>query len=570
MASPSHNRRRSKNHSREASLDISFENTVQNKSLQPCDLNGFMDYLYYVERRAENLQFFLWYCDYVERWSRLPSQQRQMAPVWGPAEAAEAAQEDAKAAASAANASTTETSIHPPPPTASINGKQHIPHSRGPSASSSRSHSRHNLSIDTSNTGYPYGANGQYKPRTNSVASTATAASVSSMASVSSQLSTSSRLAASIHQRSDNAKLTNILTILENLPEATEPISAVEAPKSKHTPSRYGEISPGMILPNGGSVASFDFQQQQPFHDELSRVVRHYVAANGERPLPDLFPPERLACLRAAKRTTHPSALLPAFLAAESALREQSFPMFVRDWCVGNIEKSSPRLVFVKIMALVMFLVGVALDIVLILLVGGKEKHAPPGMLNMANCLPRIACLAFWWPALAVLLAAWRKIDLLLHFRAQRLLRPWEIDDDDGDDEEAGSPMSAYSLDLEKGMAGKSGGKSYQRGHRHQASTSSTSSRIDPLRKVSLQALGPRNDPESEPWARRQRRTPFYRRLSAELWPASTGLGSRTVAVQHTGVRSMQNRAVWGAVLWAGLASATLTVISLFIPSPAM
>lgn len=536
-----------------------------------------MDYLYYVERRAENLQFFLWYCDYVERWSRLPSQQRQMAPVWGPAEAAEAAQEDAEVAAAAATSSTPEVAIHPPPPTASVNGKQHVLHSRGPSTNSNRSHSRHNLSIDTTNAGYPYGANGQHKPRTNSVASTATAASVSSMASVSSHLSTSSRLAASIHQRSDNAKLTNILTILENLPEAAEPISAVEPPKSKHALSRSGEISPGMVLPRDGSTGStapFNFQQQQPFHDELGRVVSHYIAANGDRPLPDLFPPERLACIRAAKRTTHPSALLPAFLAAESALREHSFPMFVRNWCVSNIAKSSPRLLFVKTMALVVFLIGVALDIVLILLIGGKGKHAaPPGMLNMANCLPRIACLAFWWPALTVLLASWRKIDLLLHFRGQRLLRPWEIDDDGDDDvEEAGSPMSTYSLDLEKYLAGNksSSGKRYQRGHRHQASTSSTSSRIDPLRKASLQALGPRNDPESEPWARRQRRTPFYRRLLAELWPASTGLGSRTVAVQHTGVRAMQNRAVLGAVLWAGLASATLTIVSLFIPGPSM
>lgn len=547
-----------------------------------------MDYLYYVERGAENLQFFLWYCDYVERWSRLLPQQRQMAPVWGPAEAAEAALEDAEAAVAAATASAVETtampeaSIHPPPPTASIHGKQHILHGRGPSASSSRSYSRHNLSIDTTNTGYPYGsANGQFKPRTNSVASTATAASVSSMASVSSHLSTSSRLAASIHQRSDNAKLTNILTILENLPEVVEPVSAVDAPASKYTPSRSGEISPSMVSPRGGSAAPFDWQQQpytlQPFRDELGRVVRHYIAATGDRPLPDLFPPERAACLRAAKRTTHPSSLLPAFLAAESALREQSFPMFVRDWCVGNVEKGSPRLVFVQTMALLMFLFGVALDVVLILLVGGKGRSSASGAaVHIATSLPRLACLACWWPALTVLFAAWRKIDLLLHFRGQRLLRAWEFEDssDDGDAEEAGSPMSTYSLDVEKDFGGRSGSgqspKQYQRGHRHQASTSSTSSRIDPLRKASLQALGPRNDPESEPWARQQARTPFYRRLVAELWPTNTGLGSRTVAVQHTGVRAMQTRAVWAAVFWAGLTSVSLTIASLFIPGPSM
>ncbi|ERS96339.1 hypothetical protein HMPREF1624_07249 [Sporothrix schenckii ATCC 58251] len=321
----------------------------------------------------------------------------------------------------------------------------------------------------------------------------------------------------------------------------------------------------------------------QPFRDELGRVVRHYIAATGDRPLPDLFPPERDACFRAAKRTTHPSALLPAFLAADSALREQSFPMFVRNWCVGNIDKGSPRLIFVQIMALVLFLVGVALDIILILLGGsGKSSSSPSGMMvDLTKSLPRLTCLAIWWPALTVLLAAWRKIDLLLHFRGQRLLRPWEIEDDDdvdGDDnEESPSPMSTYSIDLEKDMAGRSGSdssnspKRYHRGHRHQASTSSTSSRIDPLRKASLQALGPRNDPDSEPWGRRQRRMPFYRRLISELRPtSSTGLGSRTVAVQHAGVRALQNRAVWSAVLWAGLASMSLTIVSLFIPGPGM
>ncbi|CAK7223572.1 hypothetical protein SCUCBS95973_005224 [Sporothrix curviconia] len=551
-----------------------------------------MDYLYYVEHRAENFQFFLWYCDYVERWSRLLPHQRQLAPIWGPAEAAEAAQEEAEAAAIAASfetvtTTTTDTPTQPPAATAS---RQHVLHSRGPSASN-RSHNRHNLSVDTGRN--TYGTHGQFKPRTNSVASTATAASVSSIASVSSQLSTSSRLAASIHQRSDNAKLTNILTILENLPEAAEPISAVEKPIStKYAPSRLGEISPTMVSPRGGlsgstaASASADWQQQpytlQPFRDELGRVVRHYVAASGDRSLPDLFPPERAACLRAAKRTTHPSALLPAFLAAESALKEQSFPLFVRDWCVGNIDHSSPRLLLVKILACLLFLMGVAMDIVLILLVDRNSHHSPPrherAMMQMAGSLPRLACLVLWWPALTVLFAALRKIDLVLYFCGQRLLRPWEVEDneDDSDDDDDGdNDQGPLSGDVEKGLS-KIPTRQYRRGHRHQASTSSTSSRIDPLRKASLQPLGPRNDPENEPWARRQRRTPFYRRLWADirLRPASfkaAGGGSRrTVVVQHSGVREMQTRAVWTSVAWAGLASATLTIASLFIPGPGM
>jgi len=43
-----------------------------------------MDYLLYVEHTAENLQFFLWYCDYVQRWSQLLPRQRRLSPVWDP------------------------------------------------------------------------------------------------------------------------------------------------------------------------------------------------------------------------------------------------------------------------------------------------------------------------------------------------------------------------------------------------------------------------------------------------------------------------------------------------------
>lgn len=57
-------------------------NTDTKPLIQPCSLNDFMDYLMYVEYDAECLQFFLWYCDYVERWSLLPQEQKDASPVW--------------------------------------------------------------------------------------------------------------------------------------------------------------------------------------------------------------------------------------------------------------------------------------------------------------------------------------------------------------------------------------------------------------------------------------------------------------------------------------------------------
>lgn len=41
-----------------------------------------MDFLVYVEHNAENLQFYLWYRDYIERWAQLPDRDQALAPVW--------------------------------------------------------------------------------------------------------------------------------------------------------------------------------------------------------------------------------------------------------------------------------------------------------------------------------------------------------------------------------------------------------------------------------------------------------------------------------------------------------
>ena len=57
--------------------------------LQPCTTRDFMNYLIYIERSAENLQFFLWYRDYCQRFSQLPAGERALSPEWT-AEKAEA------------------------------------------------------------------------------------------------------------------------------------------------------------------------------------------------------------------------------------------------------------------------------------------------------------------------------------------------------------------------------------------------------------------------------------------------------------------------------------------------
>ena len=43
-----------------------------------------MDYLVYVEHNAENLQFYLWYKDYVKRFEALSDSEKALSPEWIP------------------------------------------------------------------------------------------------------------------------------------------------------------------------------------------------------------------------------------------------------------------------------------------------------------------------------------------------------------------------------------------------------------------------------------------------------------------------------------------------------
>lgn len=46
-----------------------------------------MDFLQYIEHDAENLQFYLWFRDYVKRFASLPESEARLAPEWTPEQA---------------------------------------------------------------------------------------------------------------------------------------------------------------------------------------------------------------------------------------------------------------------------------------------------------------------------------------------------------------------------------------------------------------------------------------------------------------------------------------------------
>ncbi|KAI9817570.1 MAG: hypothetical protein M1827_001182 [Pycnora praestabilis] len=61
---------------------LSFDRVISGGTCPPCTTRDFMNYLIYIEHAAENLQFFLWYRDYFERFALLPAREKALAPEW--------------------------------------------------------------------------------------------------------------------------------------------------------------------------------------------------------------------------------------------------------------------------------------------------------------------------------------------------------------------------------------------------------------------------------------------------------------------------------------------------------
>ncbi|KAK1836192.1 hypothetical protein QBC39DRAFT_410756 [Podospora conica] len=391
---------------------LTFEEIIKNKTAPPCSLNDFMDYLVYVAKSAEDLQFFLWYYHYVQRWSQLLPRQKLLSPAWG-----------APPSAAPRRAFIPFTGSSPSPPSAKATALISIMDAAPPST------------------------------------------------------------------LSDLLTEKNILTTC-----------------SPTSPTFFSTPEPPPLDPlDDPTVKKPDWFTVQPFRSELCGIVKHYLREGTPRQL-TLTPADRAACLRAAPRTTHPSALLPAFLAVEHRLRHKHHPAFVR-WTRSNANPASMHLL--RVAGALLVLAGCALDAVLIL--------------TTTSPFLRVLCLLLWFPGLTVFLAATKSLCLLMHWRGVRELRPWEMFPDD-----EASPAAAAGKEKD----------------------------ADPLRKGSLRTFGPRNDYSQERWAVLYRAKPLRKKVLDETMP-----------VQNPGLRALQERTIFKCVLWGGMGAALLTVGSLFVPS---
>lgn len=259
-------------------------------------------------------------------------------------------------------------------------------------------------------------------------------------------------------------------------------------------------------------------------------MVKHYIAESSPRQL-DLTQQDRDACLHAIFHTTHPSALLPAFIVAEANLKGCSHPAFIR-WSVSNSNK--PKLVTNCSLGALFIALGLVLDVLLIL--------------SRLSYFLRILCVLLWWPGVTILDAAIRRgLCVFLHFRNVRQVRPWEV------------VNATIEEKLDDIVASQSDAHFHKHTRKETASSTLTtlSSRgSDPLRKSSLQTFGPKNEPDAEPWVRLYASKSVCARVFGE-----------TVPIQNQSLQLMQDRAMLVSIVWGGLVASVLTVASLFVPS---
>ncbi|OTB03415.1 hypothetical protein M426DRAFT_263194 [Hypoxylon sp. CI-4A] len=411
---------------------LSFEEIVRDTTHSPCSLDDFIDYLVYVEHSAENLQFFMWYCRYVEKWGQLSEEDRERSSVWR------------------------------------LSQKTYIRPQSSPA--------KFQDGMD----------------RLNRILTILDQAS-----------SSTSRRVQSINEPGSNENRAGV-----NFSRPRTPARALEV---KEEAQKEWQWQPFSV---------------QPFRDEVTQIALHYILTRGPRSL-NLTCWDRTACMHALQHTTHPSAFLPAFLAAETALREHSHPNFIH-WSTRNSNR--PRVVFARFLGVVLVFLAFALDVLLIL--------------SKVHRLYRLSALPPWYIGLYVLLIEGRGISIRLYMNRKRQLRPWEgdLDLDVESKQQKARPEQTESGNAAMAPEDQRQDNAAQVG--------------PPVNNERLLALGPANDFETEPWVQSYQDKSVWQKVF-----------DKSVSSRNRHLRALQDRAIFTSLLWAGLLVVVLTVGSVLIPS---
>lgn len=270
-------------------------------------------------------------------------------------------------------------------------------------------------------------------------------------------------------------------------------------------------------------------------------IIKQYITDKAPRRL-KISDEDLAACQKAASLTTHPSALLRAFTAAEDLLKSDCYPRFVLN-SQRNANKS--RLVFVRVIAFTVIMIGFLANQVLVL--------------SSLSQFYRVLSIILWWPGFTTLIAAIQGLCLILQLRSLRQLRPWEqelLDDVDTDGHahelNSAAEVTTYiSSDNDKRRS-----KQAARGMAIQVTSRLSSSRNDdPLRKPSMQTFGPANKYRRRAFVKAYKSKPMVRKI----WDDA-------VKTRNRNIKMLQDRTLFLSICWGGAVSSVLTVVSLFIP----
>ena len=147
----------------------------------------------------------------------------------------------------------------------------------------------------------------------------------------------------------------------------------------------------------------------QPYREEIDRIIATYFADNAPREL-NLDGPRRKTVLIALQKTTHPTALGPINCVVEETLRGQLHPNFIR-WSIGNGNK--PRQIFALWLGLFLITMGIASSIALTLSSYHRGYRAFGAILIILGT--------------ATFNAAKNGMCVVLHGFHHQHLRPWEL-----------------------------------------------------------------------------------------------------------------------------------------------
>ncbi|KKZ59882.1 hypothetical protein EMCG_05268 [[Emmonsia] crescens] len=373
---------------------LSFEMVIGGCTCPPCTLRDFMTYLIYVERNAENLQFFLWYRDYTRRFALIAESHGQLSPEW-------TGEEKRKTDTSA---QPTPTEPLSPVVTVITEGTQseftHIPTSfhTAPFSTPPRS---------------PIDLDGDWRTpsRTGKV-----------------ECDSSPRTERTEKEDSPDQATENVNSPTPG-PAAAAATAEAALQANRNNPAVLILVDPK----RNREGENFDHLQNtivsQPYRKELGRIYATYIADGASRQL-NLTSQERDNLMQALTCTTHPSAFKQVAAQVEWTLRQQSHPNFIR-WTMNNCNRY--RVISARIFSCTAMICGLVAGIL-------------PIFSSATRAWRSISALIFL-PGLIIFLSSWDGACLLFLFLNRRHLHPWELfsDEDEHARQKLGSEYKAFA-----------------------------------------------------------------------------------------------------------------------------